>query len=187
MANRLDEILVVDVEATCWDGEVPHGQEREIIEIGVCALRVETGHRRRVESILVRPECSTVSAFCTGLTTLTQAQVAGGVTFKDACLLLRKKYSSRSRAWASWGNYDRRQFEQQCEARGVKYPFNSTHLNVKNLFALAYGLSQEVGIDRALEMLGLPFEGTQHRGADDAWNIARVLSILLLRSRDGSG
>jgi len=34
---------------------------------------------------------------------------------------------------------------------------------------------------QALEMLGLPLEGTHHRGGDDAWNIARLLAELLRR------
>jgi len=32
-------------------------------------------------------------------------------------------------------------------------------------------------------MLGLPLEGTHHRGGDDAWNIAAILSALLLAMR----
>lgn len=185
MANRLDEILVVDVEATCWDGKIPRGQQREIIEIGVCVLHVETGQRRHLESVLVRPEHSVVSAFCSDLTTLTHTQVMNqGISFEEACLHLRHQYRSRARTWASWGDYDRRQFEIQCADRGVKYPFNTTHINVKNLFALVHALPREVGFDRALKMLGVPFEGTKHRGDDDAWNIAGVLSILLLQARE---
>ena len=34
-------------------------------------------------------------------------------------------------------------------------------------------------MDAALGMLGLPLEGTHHRGGDDAWNIAAVLLALL--------
>ncbi len=30
MARKLDQILVVDVEATCWEGQPPPGQESEI-------------------------------------------------------------------------------------------------------------------------------------------------------------
>lgn len=35
-----------------------------------------------------------------------------------------------------------------------------------------------LGVDRALELLGLTFEGTRHRGADDAWNEARLLRFV---------
>ena len=33
MAKDLKKILVVDIEATCWDGPNPSGMENEIIEI----------------------------------------------------------------------------------------------------------------------------------------------------------
>ena len=42
MARKLDRILVVDVEATCWEGNPPPGQTSEIIEIGLCVLDVPT-------------------------------------------------------------------------------------------------------------------------------------------------
>jgi inhibitor of KinA sporulation pathway (predicted exonuclease) len=51
---------------------------------------------------------------------------------------------------------------------------------VKNLFALQNGLEKEVGLQKATALLGLPFEGTIHRGMDDAWNIAAVLDKVLL-------
>ncbi len=61
----------------------------------------------------------------------------------------------------------------------MAYPFGPTHLNVKNLFALRRRLDHEVGMDAALRTLGLPLEGTHHRGGDDAWNIAAILTHLL--------
>jgi inhibitor of KinA sporulation pathway (predicted exonuclease) len=179
MAKRLDQVLVIDVEATCWEGAPPPGQENEIIEIGLCPIDVATGRRLAKESLLVRPERSRVSAFCTRLTTLTQEQVDGGIPFAEACDRLRRNYFGGLRTWASYGDYDRNQFERQCRSSGVKYPFGPTHLNVKNLFALFRGLHHEVGMAQALEMLGLPLEGTHHRAGDDAWNIAAVLLALL--------
>jgi inhibitor of KinA sporulation pathway (predicted exonuclease) len=38
-------------------------------------------------------------------------------------------------------------------------------------------------MDQALAVLGLPLEGTHHRGGDDAWNIAAILGHLLARAR----
>jgi len=35
----LDQVLVIDIEATCWEGPPPEGLESEIIEIGICPLR----------------------------------------------------------------------------------------------------------------------------------------------------
>ncbi len=185
MSKKLDRILVVDVESTCWERPSPEGQENEIIEIGICLLDPANGERSGQESILVRPERSTVSAYCTQLTTLTQEQVARGTLFAEACETLQSKFLSKNRVWASYGDYDRRQFERQCASRKVPYPFGSSHINVKSLFALASGLSREVGLSEAMAKLGLPFEGTHHRGADDAWNVAAILWRIIQGARQG--
>lgn len=179
----MDHLLVVDIEATCWDGPPPPGQTTDIIEIGICPVELSTLKRLEKRSILVRPERSSVSPFCTQLTTLTQQQVDAGIAFRDACRVLEKEYDSRERVWASFGDYDRRQFEKQCADTGVRFPFGTRHLNVKTLFALAKSLPHEVGMAQAVDLLGLPLEGTHHRGDDDAWNIAAVLVEILKAAR----
>ncbi len=183
MAKKLDQIIVVDIESTCWEAAIPAGQESEIIEIGVCTVDIASGRRLEKESILVKPERSKVSQFCTQLTTLTQAQVDQGIPFPEACSILKNKYLSQQRVWASYGDYDRRQFERQCQSRYVSYPFGSRHINVKSLLAIIHALAQEVGMAKVLKLLNLPLEGTHHRGGDDAWNIAGILSELLLQTR----
>lgn len=176
MAKRLDHILVIDIESTCWEGGFPpRGEANDIIEIGLAPLEAATGRRLERRSILVRPERSRVSPFCTQLTTLTQEQVDAGIAFKDACRILEDEYLSSQRLWASFGDYDRRQFEKQCRDQGIRYPFGPSHLNAKTLFAVARALPSEVGLPQAMALLGLPLEGTHHRGHDDAWNIAAVL------------
>jgi inhibitor of KinA sporulation pathway (predicted exonuclease) len=185
MAGKLDKLIVIDIEATCWDSDPPEGQEAEIIEIGVCVLDVTTGQRVGRQSILVKPEHSEVSSFCTDLTTLTQSQVNGGVTFEHACRILRRKFRARDRTWASYGDYDRRLFEKQCQAQDITYPFGSTHINIKNLVALFHGLPREVGMLQAMALWDLPVEGTHHRGVDDAWNTGLLLSRLLWPHRNG--
>jgi inhibitor of KinA sporulation pathway (predicted exonuclease) len=183
LAGKLDKVIVIDLEATCWEGDPPEGQEAEIIEIGVCVLDIPTGQRIGRQSILVKPERSEVSPFCTELTTLTQSQVNGGVTFEHACRILRRKYRAGDRTWASYGDYDRRQFEKQCCERNILYPFGPTHINVKNLAALMHGLPREVGMLQAMSLLELPVEGTHHRGVDDAWNTGLILAKLIFLRR----
>lgn len=183
--RKLDQIVVVDIESTCWDGEPPPGQENEIIEIGVCLLEIAGAERTERDGFLVRPERSAVSPFCTQLTTLTAEQVERGLPFAEACALLRRRFKTRDRVWASYGDYDRKQFERQCGRAGVEYPFGSGHINIKTLFAVSCGLTREVGMAEALRRLGLPLEGTHHRGGDDAWNIAAILARLIRAARRG--
>jgi inhibitor of KinA sporulation pathway (predicted exonuclease) len=182
--RRFDILLVVDIEATCWEGETaPAGEESEIIEVGLCTLDIASGQRLARRSILVRPERSRVSAFCTQLTTLTQEQIDQGISFAEACQILREEYASRERVWASYGDYDRALFEKQCLQRRIPYPFGTRHLNLKTLFPVLFAHPREVGMATALQLLGLPLEGTHHRGGDDAWNIAAIASTMLLSSR----
>lgn len=174
---------VIDVEATCWDGPVPPGAVNEIIEIGLTVVDVRARRRVSRHRVLVRPTRSAVSAFCTELTGLTQAEVDGGVSFAEACRVLAEEYGAGDRPWASWGEYDRRQFARQCRAEGVEYPFGSaaghSHTNAKAVFAQARGLPRMCGMAQALQIAGLPLEGRHHRGEDDAWNIAALVLGLL--------
>ena len=96
---------------------------------------------------------------------------------------LKNEFRSKDRLWASWGDYDRRQFERVCKDLKVGYPFGPSHLNVKSLFASAVASGHEMGLDGAYKRLGLEMDGTHHRGDDDAWNIAGVLSRLLRAMR----
>lgn len=168
------EVLVIDVESTCWEGNPPAGQQSEIIEIGLSLVDRGDLLVRKMGSIIVKPQISSVSPFCTKLTTLTQADVDKGISFKEACSRIQKKYGDI--AWASWGDYDRVQFERVCKALKVKYPFGRRHLNIKELFAQVYDIKKGPGMDRALEMMNLELVGTHHRGDDDAYNIARILA-----------
>jgi len=180
MVKMLDKIIVIDLEATCWEGSPPVGQVSEIIEIGLCMLDVATGERSAPRAILVKPQHSTLSHYCTQLTTLTPEMLKDGLSFTDACSLLQDEYLSRQRTWASYGDYDRLQFMEQCKTWGLPYPFGRAHINVKNLLALHFNLKHEVNLQQGTDLVGLPFEGTIHRGIDDAWNIAAVLSRVLL-------
>ena len=183
MARRLDQILVVDVESTCWDGPPPDGEISEIIEIELCIVDVASLERIGKYSLLVMPERSTISGFCTELTTLTPGMFENADDFATACRRLKKEFAAKDRLWASWGDYDRRQFERVCNDFRVGYPFGVSHLNVKSLFAVAHGLVHEIGLDIACEKIGIEMKGTHHRGDDDAWNIAGVLCKLLGDSR----
>lgn len=185
MARLLDVILVVDVESTCWDGAPPPGQTSEIIEIGVCPVDLRTLTRTGKHSILVKPAQSEISGFCTELTTLTPEMFSEAGSLADATKRLKSEFHSKDRLWASWGDYDRRQFERVCKDGNVGYPFGPGHLNVKSLFAAAIGNDREMGLDGAYQRLGLALEGTHHRGDDDAWNIAGILCRLLETMRGG--
>ncbi len=200
--RHLDQLVVVDLEATCWETELETKQNTsEIIEIGVCFYNIDSGRAWKVScpkcqgvagndclicqstgfvtSIIVKPEVSKISDFCTNLTSITPELIKKyGLDFASACNRLRKFYGPKNRIWASWGDYDRRMFSDHCKQRGVDYPFSATHWNVKSIHGVMKKLKREVGLGKAIEMADLEFEGKAHRGGDDAYNTARVIAEL---------
>lgn len=176
--SRHDIILVVDVECTCWEKPVRNCTENtntmEIIEIGICSVDTNSLSIAAPKSIMVRPQHSTVSKFCEGLTGLRQEDVDLGITFPEACEILKTEYRSEWTCIASWGAFDCTQFHKDSKLHGLEYPFGRTHLNVKQLYSMWKNCGGR-GLGKAIRQLGMEFKGVQHRGGDDAYNVARIL------------
>lgn len=182
-------VYAVDIEATCWENpkDQPAGEKNEIIEIGLTAITLPDLNISNPVGILVRPAHSKVSPFCTQITTLTQEIVDTGMLYKDACEFLIKKCYSKHIPWISWGAYDRKQITFQCHFDECEYPFGAGHEDFKNQFMVMMGLKKPVGLETALKMVGLEYQGTRHRGADESWNIARLMVELYSRVRGDYG
>lgn len=179
-------INCIDVESTCYElPEIkPENDISEIIEIGISVVDIQELKIISTASILVKPQKSKISNFCTRLTTLTQEQVDQGISFQEACEKLKKEFKSNERTFLSYGDYDRKMFERNCQDYDCKYPFGPRHINIKNILTVLHGLDREPGMDAALKFLGLPLEGTHHRGSDDSFNIAKIFLHTLKKFRE---
>lgn len=173
-----DRIFVVDLEATCWNGNEPLNQCSDIIEIGLCTLDVQSGELGNKESFLVKPTRSDVSPFCTMLTSITQEMLRHTHPLPTVTNTIINKYHPQGRIWAGWGEWDRIRLEKECKQLGAQFPFGGRYLNVKTLFAISKRCNEK-GLAKAIEMMGWEFEGTHHRGHDDAWNTARILKAIM--------
>jgi inhibitor of KinA sporulation pathway (predicted exonuclease) len=173
--------LVVDLEATCDDrGAVPRA-ESEIIEIGAVLVDGRTLRPVGEFQAFVRPILHpTLTAFCTQLTTIAQADVDAALTFPEVAPRLAA--FGEGAVFCSWGAYDRNQLEADARRHGVPSPLGPRHLNVKEVFARAAGDRRTMGNRSVLRRLGLAAHGTHHRGIDDARNIARLLPYALGRA-----
>ncbi len=180
MRPRIDKIIVVDVEATCWATHTPPpGETQEIIETGVAVIDTFTKSIVHKESIVIKPIYSRVSEFCTQLTGWAQEAVDKGAAFEDTCLWLQDKYYTKYRTWGSWGNFDKNIFTEQCKTRHIDYPFSWNYINIQNLASLKYGWKKGRGMMKALTKLDIPHTGRHHSGGDDAYNIAKILCKVL--------
>jgi inhibitor of KinA sporulation pathway (predicted exonuclease) len=172
-----DYYLIIDLEATCSDiGEVPR-HEMEIIEIGAVMQSSLTYEIESEFQTFVRPvRYPELTEFCTKLTGITQNDVADAPLFPVAIEAMKEwMFAFDDSLFCSWGDYDRNQFTQDCAYHQLAYPFRSKHLNLKAEFTRTVGTRKKLGIADALRYLGLEFEGSHHRGLDDAKNIARIV------------
>lgn len=175
---------VVDLEATCDERgpRVVPREEMETIEIGAVMVDVVTLAPVAEFQAFVRPvRHPQLTAFCTNLTSITQADVDQADHFPQV-LHDFLAWANGFSGWrfCSWGAYDVKQIRRDCDYWDLDppWPWNDS-VNLKRIFAKQQGNIKECGIPAALSILGLPsMEGVHHRGLDDARNIARLVPRL---------
>lgn len=188
MKTDHDFFLVIDLEATCDDGNVVPKHEMEIIEIGAVLVDARTLDAVEDFQTFVTPvRHPRITPFCTSLTSITQPMLEGAPRFAEAIDALRAFIGDRDALFASWGDYDRKQFEQDARHHRVTLPFRGRHWNIKQAFSESLGEPKRYGMSAALARVGLPLVGTHHRGIYDARNIARLLPWALGRAASPRG
>ncbi len=171
-----DHFVVVDLEATCWEGK--HPDRNEIIEIGAVCYSIGEGVVDTFQTF-VKPKLQPVlSEFCVHLTHITQDEVNAAPSFQEAFQRFHD-WCDRVQpiASASWGQYDLNQFKSDCRLHDIPC-WIENHINLKVLFSEITALGKS-GMKRALHHYEIPLGGTHHRGIDDAHNIARILDRMI--------
>ena len=177
---NLETLLIIDLECTCWEGQPPSGQSKEIIEIGICPLNIIERCPEEPESILVIPSESEISEFCTNLTGWSHKEVfSKGRTLPEACKYIMKKYNATCFPYAAWGEFDRCHLFYECSKKKARFPFYDSFINIKNLFSICNRLGRGRGLATALEKSSIVLDGQHHRGRDDALNTAYLMIDLL--------
>jgi inhibitor of KinA sporulation pathway (predicted exonuclease) len=174
-------LMVIDLEATCFErGSEPEGWFQEIIEVGLVLLASQTleiveTHQQFVKPVLF-PE---LSPFCKGLTTISQSQADGGISFRSEMSYLSELYADYNRPmFFSFGKYDYNQILRQCNRFKVDFPFRlEQHVNIKQAFNKLYNKNFFRGVPHkyALKFFNVSIEGTHHRALDDALTISKFL------------
>lgn len=191
--DRYHYFLVVDLEATCSDRAALEGRDREtikrhemeIIEIGVVMLQaVDLAIVGEFQTFIKPVRNPVLTEFCKQLTSIAQQQVDRAPHYPDAIAQFKTWLSQYPNyIFGSWGDYDRKQFEQDSRFHKLPYPIASEHINLKRLFTDNQGLPKRYGMNQALELASISLEGTHHRGIDDARNIAKLMPYILGREK----
>lgn len=175
----MGHLLVVDLEATCWDkeGGVQTTDLMEVIEFG-CVVSTWEGDIVESFSQLVRPvERPVLTTKCIELTSITQAMVDDAPLYAEGVELVDNKLRGYEfDCWLSWGNYDRNQLTSHKDRSGFAPDFLSLpHVNFRDVYKRHKGNGQNAHAHAALADCGLMWRGTQHRAEVDAYNYARLI------------
>lgn len=169
-------LVVFDLEATCWEGDTPP-ERMETIEIGAVRLGPDLAPQAEFQRF-VRPEAA-LSAYCTQLTGIRQADVDAAASFPEVLDAFVAWVGPPPVRGASWSSYDLRQLRQDCVRHARDLPaMLESHLDVQALYARRRS-GRRVPMTTALAELGLAHEGPHHRALDDARNIARIAAHLV--------
>lgn len=179
MNVKTTKINIVDLEATCFKDRNYQRIHSEILEIGIVQVNTKTKQIEKEASYIIKPQNSYVSEFCTELTSITPEMAEKGISLQEAFELVKRDFSVDKYPWGSWGGYDARKIYNEAKTKKLHNPFSQSHYNLKELFALSKGLKKGVGLNKALNILNLEFDGTHHRGIDDAKNIAKVYNLII--------
>ena len=193
-------LIVVDLETTCEEtppGERQKLKERAITEIGAVKVDGETLEVIDVFSSFVQlPPGYSISTFCNQLTHISQQDVDQAPPFSevyaDFCRFIFPPNEPiiTEKIFCSWGDFDGNMLDVQCKhdpknnGNGFKL---KKRVNLKTALLRAFdgknGIAKLTnrdvgGLEKALQTLGMQFEGVPHRALTDAENTVRVLPFI---------
>lgn len=172
-----ENVLVIDLEATCNDPPIP---VMEILEVGAVFVSPAGQILDRFHSFVRPIEQPQLTDFCKGLLPhIDQATVDAAPSWPSVAASLAafvQRNQQPGSWWGSWGAFDRNQIERESSRHGITDPLAGLeHVNLKRAFAKARGGIRQTGMRTALQIVGMKFEGEHHRALVDALNIARLL------------
>lgn len=175
--SNLEKAIIIDVESTCDKNK--EGFTNEIIEIGMA-----DSSGKGIPSIFIKPQHSKITPFCTSLTTLTPEEIEEKGQDPKRAYKNLESIVSRYNKWASYGYYDKEMFDKMNNLYGLNLKLPNEHINVRLIFAQKILNSNDAqkapkNPKDALEMLGKKFQGVNHRGEDDAINVANLYNLLI--------
>jgi 3'-5' exoribonuclease 1 len=165
--------IILDLEATCWPEKGKY--QSEIIEIGAVKINKDKQIIDEYNAFIkpiIYPE---LSDFCKQLTSIKQAQIDIAQGFPIVIEQFKNWIGIDDEyLLCSWGFYDKKQFTSDCNLHKLDPGWINPHISVKQQYAVIRSLQKPIGLGSAIMYEGMIFEGTAHRGIDDAKNIARI-------------
>ncbi len=173
-----NRVVCFDLEMCCWNKDGV-GTTGEIIEIGLAEIDVAAQEIVKRAQYYVKPEKDTISPFCTELTGITPAKIhKQGRPLAEVLKSMIKNFGGPNKIYAAWGRDDLI-LSRECEDKSLAMPFQE-FINLATLYRVQNRLKdRRIGHREAQELKGIDWEGRQHSGYVDAYNLAKLALTLL--------
>ncbi|NUW67038.1 3'-5' exonuclease [Vibrio coralliilyticus] len=173
-----NRIVCFDLEMCCWN-ENGVGTTGEIIEVGLAEIDLVKGEIVKRAQYYVKPEQDEVSLFCSQLTGITPHKIEKqGRPLEEVLKSMIKNFGGANKIYASWGRDDRI-LAQECQDKGIEMPFKE-FINLATLYRVQHRLKDKrIGHKAAQEAQNIEWEGRQHSGYVDAYNLAKLALTML--------
>jgi len=179
--------IILDLEATCYDKNSnsetkPRGFVNEIIEIGAYKLNEQGEVIDEFSKFLKPTKFPYISKFCNELTTITQDDIDNA---EEAFFVLGEFFAwarkdNEQPTYVSWGFYDKRQFRDDLKLNKFSQDIidqfinDNNHISLKHRHGEINKFKKPIGLGGACKFEKFNFQGTAHRGIDDAKNIVNI-------------
>ncbi|MDN3682537.1 3'-5' exonuclease [Vibrio tapetis subsp. quintayensis] len=173
-----NRVVCFDLEMCCWNVDGV-GTTGEIIEVGLAEIDLKKGEIVKRAQYYVKPEHDEVSLFCAELTGITPRKVEKqGRPLEDVMKSMVKNFGGANKIYAAWG-HDDFILAKECEQKGLEMPFKE-FVNLATLFRMQNRLKEKrIGHRAAQESKNIEWEGRQHSGFVDAYNLAKLALTML--------
>ncbi|MCE7659176.1 3'-5' exonuclease [Vibrio fluvialis] len=173
-----NRVVCFDLEMCCWN-ENGVGTTGEIIEVGLAEIDLTAGEIVKRAQYYVKPEQDEVSLFCAELTGITPRKIEKqGRPLAAVIQSMVKNFGGSQKIYASWGRDDLILINE-CRAKGIEVPFQE-FVNLATLYRIQNRLKDKrIGHRAAQEAKGIEWEGRQHSGYVDAYNLAKLALMML--------
>ncbi|CAM4194796.1 exonuclease domain-containing protein [Vibrio astriarenae] len=173
-----NRIVCFDLEMCCWNQDGV-GTTGEIIEIGLAEIDLVKQEVVKRAQYYVKPEKDEVSLFCVELTGITPRKIEKqGRPLEAVLQSVVKNFGGANKIYASWGRDDLI-LKKECQQKGIELPFKE-FINLATLYRIQNRLKDKrIGHKAAQEAKGIDWEGRQHSGYVDAYNLAKLALTML--------
>ncbi|WED20551.1 exonuclease domain-containing protein [Vibrio sp. JC009] len=173
-----NRVVCFDLEMCCWnvDGK---GTTGEIIEVGLAEIDLAKKEIVKRAQYYVKPEKDEISLFCSELTGITPRKIQKqGRPLAEVIQSMVKNFGGPNKIYAAWGRDDQI-LKLECKAKDIEMPFNE-FINLATIFRMQNRLKDKrIGHRAAQESKEIEWEGRQHSGYVDAYNLAKLALEML--------